>query len=112
MKARFAQLAIGQSFVHQGENFTKINSLLARNEGSNKQQLVPRSTMVEVAEPAPAAGGGVPTWDQVRDAFERYYVASVTCVEAVAGEDDQGAAEQAKETLAQARRRFLDTLPD
>ncbi len=111
MKVRFAQLAIGQRFTHHGETLTKINSLIARNEGSNKQQLVPRSTLVTVLEPAHETVDGIPTWGQVRDAFERYYAASVSCVESVAGADD-GTEQQAIQTLAQARRRFLDALPD
>lgn len=109
MKIKFAQLAAGQRFTFQGATLVKINSLIARNEASGKQQLVPRSSPVDIEDTAAAAAPAtVPAWEQIRAAFEDYCAASTAGIDAVAAGAD---AEQAKQTLAQARRRFLDLLP-
>lgn len=111
MKIRFAQVAIGQCFTYRGETFTKVNSLIARDAG-NRQQLLPRSTTVELLDGAEGSAGAAAAsdWPGVREAFEHYHAASLTAIDAVATEKDR--AEQAKQALAQARRRFLDALPD
>ncbi|MDD3449695.1 MAG: hypothetical protein PHF72_11780 [Gammaproteobacteria bacterium] len=62
MKSRFSQLAVGQRFELDSEDWIKISPLLARSEAAGHQRMIPRSTAVTPAgtlaatpaEPAPA----------------------------------------------------------
>lgn len=62
MKSRFSQLAVGQRFELDGEDWTKVSPLLARSEATGRQKMIPRSaavtpagsTAATPAEPAPA----------------------------------------------------------
>jgi len=112
MQLRFNQIAIGQRFQWRGEIYVKHNSLIAHHGGSGKQQLIPRSELVELLDERPAAPlstAGAPLERATAlSAFETYHAEALHCIEALEANVEDGAA--AKARLAQAREHFLAAL--
>lgn len=107
MTVRFAHIAVGQRFALAGETFVKVNSLIARHETGGGQQLIPRSEEVEplAGSDTPSAQPAATLTPALRAAFDDFHAASLACVEQLAaGTVD---IEQAREALAEARRKFL-----
>lgn len=112
MQLRFNQIAIGQRFQWRGETYVKHNSLIAHHGGSGKQQLIPRSELVELlgehpAAPAKVAGAPLER-ATVLGAFDAFHAEALHCIETLgAGVEDSATA---KARLAQAREHFLAAL--
>jgi len=100
MQMKFSQIAVGQRFRWQGTDYVKINSLIARAAGSEKQQLIPRYSEVEVSggDTPPAPRQPLDT-TRVQAAFEEFYNVALTHA------DDVG-----RGALADARQRFLEAI--
>ncbi len=98
---KFSQIAVGQRFRWQGDDYVKINALFARPVGGDKHQLVPRYSEIEIpgAEAAPTTAPASFDAARVEAAFERFYAAALEHT------DSAG-----REQLAAARREFLEAI--
>ena len=107
---KFHELPIGQQFEFEGEVYAKSAPLIASHVQSGKQKFMPRYALVRLAgeavPAAPAQKSGMIRAEAVVLAFDEFYGSCLSLLEILPIEK-QGAA---RETLAEARKVFLDSL--
>lgn len=104
---KFQQLKIGDRFEYEGSVHVKVGPLVAREEASGRQQLIPRYAALR---PVSASGGPVaqPAAPPGEAALEAFHARCVQLIDGLGLPCER--AEQAKRELAQAREAGLARL--
>lgn len=115
---KFTLVPVGDCFEFQGEQYSKTGPLTATSLKTNRQRMIPRSAMV-----APIQAGGTVALKQdepadafmvnsndLRNAFEHYHAGCMEWLRMAEKELNAETAEQIREALETAQRRFLSDL--
>jgi hypothetical protein len=110
---KFTELATGDSFEFQGEQYLKCGPLIARNLATNSQRMIPRSALVaplaeSTPEPVKKTQRELPE-ERVVEAFEHYHRGCEEWLQ-LTEEVDPELAARIREAMQVARQRFLAEL--
>ena len=111
---RFHQLEPGARFRYRNEVFVKKTPLVAIQESSGQQKLIPKSADIEPLDSpvsaSPSPGEQRLDRETVVRAFESFYEDCVEQILSLETAQDGAAFTEARRRLARARERFLESL--
>lgn len=116
---KFYQLAMGQRFEFEGEVYVRTKPMTAVSEANGRQRFIRRSAAVRPLQDAAPAGAREPPaaataealpGAAVREAFDVFYASCLISVDDLDDRVEAGKLLALRDTLREARRRFLDTL--
>lgn len=107
---KFQSVPLGERFLYQGEWFVKHTPLVAVQEASGAQRLIPRSAPVRTAPAEDSAETPAAKPNALLGALESYHNDCLVQVHALADRIDAETLEHLEQALEQEYRAFLNTL--
>lgn len=114
--SKFSLIPVGTRFELDGENHVKTAPLIARNESTGQQRVIPRSADVKLLDQAtvetPPDPGKTVSLNRVMEEFDRFYSQCNEIIAALGRGLSDEPVTQAKKALELARRGFTEKLSD
>lgn len=112
---KFHLVPVGEKFEFEGEVYVKADKLIANNEKTGKNRLIPRSANVQ---PVNAQADATPKvvedhktqTARVLEEFDNYHQQCLQCLSELNESSDPGALTRMKDEMETARKKFIDRL--